>query len=78
MTSGFVSAVDFDKGRGITWVKTDSAINPGNNGGPLLNLQGEVVGVVSVKMVSVAVEGIGYAVSANTVQSYFPSMLAEE
>ncbi len=78
MTSGFVSSVDYDKGKGITWVKTDSAINPGNSGGPLLNLQGQVVGVISLKMVSVAVEGIGYAVSANTVEGYLPSLLAEE
>jgi len=78
ITSGFVSSIDFDKGKGITWVKTDSAINPGNSGGPLLNLQGQVVGVVSLKMVSVDVEGIGYAVSANTVSSYLPDLLAEE
>jgi len=78
VTSGFVSSVDFDKGKGITWVKTDSAISPGNSGGPLLNLQGQVVGVISLKMVSVAVEGIGYAVSANTVEGYLPSLLAEE
>lgn len=77
-TSGIVSSVEFDSGRGITWVKTDSAVNPGNSGGPLLNLQGEVVGVVASKVVGVAVEGIGYAISANTVNGYLPELLSEE
>ena len=47
VTSGLVSAIEFDSGRNIIWVQTDSAINPGNSGGPMLNLQGQVVGVVS-------------------------------
>jgi len=53
--------VKYDSGRNITWVQTDSAVNPGNSGGPLLNLQGQVIGVVSAKMVGIAVEGMGFA-----------------
>jgi S1-C subfamily serine protease len=46
VTSGIVSALDrhLDR-RGIGLVQTDAPLNPGNSGGPLLNLNGEVVGV---------------------------------
>lgn len=77
VTSGLVSAIDFDNGRNITWVQTDSALNPGNSGGPLLNLQGQVIGVVSAKLVGFGVEGIGFAISANTVNTYLPQLKAE-
>lgn len=70
VTSGLVSAMRNDPSRNITWVQTDSAINPGNSGGPLLNLQGQVVGVVTQKIAGFGVEGIGYAVSANTIDIY--------
>jgi len=78
VTSGLVSAIEFDSGRNITWVQTDSAVNPGNSGGPMLTLQGKVIGVVSAKMVGIAVEGIGFAISANTVNTYLPRMEAGE
>jgi serine protease Do len=70
VTSGIISTIDFDDGRNITWLQTDSAINPGNSGGPMLNMKGQVVGIVSAKMVGVAVEGIGFTISANTVNVY--------
>jgi S1-C subfamily serine protease len=44
----------------------------------MLNLQGQVIGVVSAKMVGVAVEGIGFAISANTVNMYLPRLEAGE
>jgi len=78
VTSGLVSTIDFDSGRNITWVQTDSAVNPGNSGGPMLNLQGQVIGVVAAKMVGIAVEGMGLAISANTVNMYLPRLEAGE
>ncbi|MBL7166523.1 MAG: PD40 domain-containing protein [Dehalococcoidales bacterium] len=78
VTSGLVSAIEFDSGRNITWVQTDSAINPGNSGGPMLNLQGTVIGIVSAKMVGVAVEGMGFAISVGTVNMYLPRLEAGE
>ena len=78
VTSGLVSAIEFDSGRNITWVQTDSAINPGNSGGPLLNLQGQVIGVVSAKLVGFGIEGVGFAISANTVNTYLPRLEAGE
>lgn len=47
-------------------LETSAAINPGNSGGPLVNMAGEVIGITSVKIVTVEVEGIGYAISMDT------------
>ena len=47
-------------------IETSAAINPGNSGGPLVNMKGEVIGITSVKIATVEVEGIGYAISTET------------
>lgn len=47
-------------------IETSAAINPGNSGGPLVNMAGEVIGITSVKIATVEVEGIGYAISTET------------
>jgi serine protease Do len=49
-------------------IQTDAAINPGNSGGPLIDLQGQVIGINTAKISSVDVSGVGFAVSADTVQ----------
>lgn len=70
VTLGIVSAVDrsIDVGDGTTMedlVQTDAAINSGNSGGPLVNMDGEVVGM-NTAVVSSA-QNIGFAVSAETI-----------
>jgi serine protease Do len=67
-TSGIASAVEVSLtvSAGQTLlelVQTDAAINPGNSGGPLVNARGEVVGINSIKIAQVGVEGMGYAIS---------------
>jgi serine protease Do len=70
-TKGIVSAkgvsVAADNGETLyDLIQTDAAINPGNSGGPLVNLSGEVIGINSIKVVQVGVEGMGYAISSQT------------
>lgn len=74
VTSGIISALD----RTITFkendkdvymsnlIQTDATINPGNSGGPLINNDGEVIGINTVKITSA--EGIGFAVPINVIK----------
>lgn len=50
----------------LNLIQTDAAINPGNSGGALLNSQGEVIGVNSIKISVAGVEGLGFAIPINT------------
>ena len=43
-------------------IQTNAAVNPGNSGGPLFNANGEVIGVISMKLVENSVEGMGFAI----------------
>ena len=51
-------------------IETNAAINPGNSGGPLVNMAGEVIGITSAKIATVGVEGMGYAISAETARRF--------
>lgn len=65
VTVGYVSAVDRDvdvRNNVMTLLQTDAAINPGNSGGALLNMDGDVIGINTIKFASSAVEGMGYAI----------------
>ncbi|UOQ95196.1 trypsin-like peptidase domain-containing protein [Halobacillus shinanisalinarum] len=72
VTKGIVSGlnrnipVDINGDRQPDWqtevIQTDAAINPGNSGGALVNLQGEVIGINSMKIAKEKVEGIGFAI----------------
>jgi 2-alkenal reductase len=95
MTTGIVSAV----GRAITSdvqassggyystgdiIQTDAALNPGNSGGPLLNLNGEVVGVNSSIRTTGYTDtgepvnsGIGFAISINIIKRVVPKLIAD-
>lgn len=50
-------------------LQTDAAINPGNSGGPLMNTNGEVIGVISMKLVQTEVEGMGFAIPIEYINS---------
>ena len=53
----------------IEVLQTDAAINPGNSGGPLVNINGEVIGVTSMKLVQSEIEGMGFAIPIEIVNS---------
>ena len=82
VTRGVVSAVGrslkSETGRQIrNVIQTDAAINPGNSGGPLLNSQGEVIGVNTVIITpSGGSVGIGFAVPVNTAKKLVPQLIA--
>ena len=60
---------------GVPYLQTDAPLNPGNSGGPLINMRGEVIGINTWKWVGLAVEGMNYAVPANRIKSLVPLML---
>lgn len=51
----------------LTLIQTDAAINPGNSGGALVNVQGQLIGVNSVKLAASGYEGMGFAIPINDV-----------
>ena len=78
LTTGDVTKTEFDPGRNVLWLETNADIAVGSSGGPLLNLQGQVVGVVTAKSVTVGLEDVGFAISANTVRIYLVRLQAGE
>jgi len=73
VTSGIVSALgreDFTTDTYQNFIQTDAAINPGNSGGPLMNFQGEIIGInTAIVGTSRGGVGIGFAIPANMVQA---------
>lgn len=55
-------------------IQTDATINPGNSGGPLINKNGEVLGINSVKITSA--EGIGFAIPINIIKPIIEQLVS--
>ena len=80
LTDGIVSAINRDvevQGRTMTLIQTNAALNEGNSGGPLINVYGQVVGVNTIKMVSLTsnVEGLGFALPMQSVSKMVNDIL---
>ena len=81
MTNGIISAINRDvayAGYNMTLLQTNTAINEGNSGGPLINMHGQVIGVTNMKMSSFysSIEGIGFAIPSVTLKSVVDALIA--
>jgi serine protease Do len=76
VTAGIVSALNrslqFESGA-LELIQTDAAINPGNSGGPLVNTNGEVIGINTAKMPYA--QGIGFAVPVNSAKAIMKDLI---
>ena len=69
LTQGIISRIDYAKNR----IQTDAAINPGSSGGPLLNKNGEIIGInqaIYNPDNNISNIGIGFAIPINSVKEY--------
>lgn len=69
VTNGIVSALAREitiDGENMTLIQTNAAVNPGNSGGGMFNLYGELVGIVNAKSSGSDVEGLGFAIPIDT------------
>ena len=69
VTQGIISAVNREvesEGTKYTCLQTDAAINSGNSGGALVNSDGKVIGINTLKLSGSGVEGIGFAIPINS------------
>lgn len=89
VTTGVISALDRSvtttnsqtgetQESGVNLIQTDAAINEGNSGGALVNVNGEVIGINSAKLIGESVEGIGYAIPISDVSDLIQSLMNQE
>lgn len=79
VTGGMVSAVnrkvtDSD-GKTYTLIQTDAAINAGNSGGALVNAEGKVIGINTLKLSGTGVEGMGFAIPINSTIDIYEQLI---
>ena len=84
MTDGIVSAISRDvqvDGRIMNLIQTNAALNSGNSGGPLINRFGQVIGINTMKIGTLAdssgVEGLGFAIPSATVKEIVNQLLSQ-
>ena len=70
ITCGVISAVNREvtdsDGKTFTLIQTDAAINSGNSGGALVNSEGKVIGINTLKLSGTGIEGMGFAIPINS------------
>ncbi|MBQ7266134.1 MAG: trypsin-like peptidase domain-containing protein [Firmicutes bacterium] len=80
-TKGIISSSEKDLKTNLGALKvfqTDAAINPGNDGGALVNSDGLVVGINTTKVTSTSVEGVGYAITSNAAKPVIEALMNSE
>lgn len=89
VTTGVISALDRSvastnartgqtQENSVNLIQTDAAINEGNSGGALVNVNGEVIGINSAKLIGESVEGIGYAIPISDVSDLIQGLMNQE
>ncbi len=70
VTSGIISGtnreIEDESGTMYTLIQTDAAINSGNSGGALVNAEGKLIGINTLKLAGTGIEGIGFAIPVNS------------
>ena len=79
VTAGLVSAVNRkvtdEDGNTYYAIQTDAAINAGNSGGALVNSEGKVIGINTLKLSGTGVEGIGFAIPINSTTDIYSQLI---
>lgn len=78
VTYGYISALEREikiDGTTMNLMQFDAAVNPGNSGGALFNINGELIGIVSAKSTGYDVEGLGFAIPVNDVSQVINDLL---
>ncbi len=79
VTTGIVSATQrVLEGFDSELIQTDAAINPGNSGGALLNANGEVIGINTIKVATSEVEGMGYAIPISDASEIIENLMNQK
>ena len=77
VTNGIVSAREREvtvEGETMVLLQHNAAISPGNSGGALFNMRGELIGIVNAKYSSSGAEGLGFAIPMNTVMEVYEDL----
>lgn len=69
VSEGIISLTD-RLAEGRLLIQTTTEVNPGNSGGPLFNLRGEVVGVNQLKLAAIGLEGLSFAIRVSTLKDF--------
>ena len=81
VTEGIISALDRNitvDGLQMTLIQTSAAVNPGNSGGGLFNMAGELIGIVNAKQSAEGIEGLGFAIPIDSVYSMLVEIIETE
>lgn len=81
VTSGIISAVNrtvsSSDGNTYNLIQTDAAINSGNSGGALVNSEGKVIGINTLKLNGTGVEGMGFAIPIDSAKPIFEQLISD-
>ncbi len=81
VTAGIISGLNRKVSVGdnsIKLIQTDAAINPGNSGGALVNSEGKVIGINTIKFAETTVEGMGFAIPINEAKPIIQEIISKK